>query len=311
MTYILSLGNADQAILVADRRVTGHPALVSDEANKAAILRTDRERFAFAFTGLAATTDGYRTETALLEILAQSGPPEYAIGPMLPRLMRRATEVFRDDPRINSLPARQRRLSVKFIGYLNHYSPPRLGIAILTNFQDFEAGRDSVEPWAEFRLCTFLPADATDDNPTWVQHIGAWQATDPADTAALRQMLSERRPARAIVEKAVSVVRELADRPAAQGTVGRQLSSIILPRDPRSQPRMQYHTATVSGGLFLPNEVIVTRRATLLIHDRSIRPAGPAGPSAIMNVPEVHRNAPCPCGSGKRYRDCHRARRRR
>ncbi|WP_430739049.1 SEC-C metal-binding domain-containing protein [Sphingomonas paeninsulae] len=23
-------------------------------------------------------------------------------------------------------------------------------------------------------------------------------------------------------------------------------------------------------------------------------------------IPQVHRNQPCPCGSGKKYRECHR-----
>lgn len=50
-----------------------------------------------------------------------------------------------------------------------------------------------------------------------------------SDEALLRGLLSERKPAEAIVDKAVQLIREMADRPQAIGTIGKQLSSIILP----------------------------------------------------------------------------------
>ncbi|HEY9504383.1 MAG TPA: SEC-C metal-binding domain-containing protein, partial [Gemmatimonadales bacterium] len=34
---------------------------------------------------------------------------------------------------------------------------------------------------------------------------------------------------------------------------------------------------------------------------------GPVGRPAAATVPEVGRNDPCPCGSGKKYKKCHGA----
>jgi preprotein translocase subunit SecA len=34
---------------------------------------------------------------------------------------------------------------------------------------------------------------------------------------------------------------------------------------------------------------------------------GPMGRPAAATVPEVGRNDPCPCGSGKKYKKCHGA----
>jgi preprotein translocase subunit SecA len=34
-------------------------------------------------------------------------------------------------------------------------------------------------------------------------------------------------------------------------------------------------------------------------------PASAAGAAAVASLPKVGRNEPCPCGSGKKYKNCH------
>ena len=52
---------------------------------------------------------------------------------------------------------------------------------------------------------------------TLVQKFGFWPAMNDDDAHTLRTLLLERRPAKAIIGKAIEMVREFADRPSAKG----------------------------------------------------------------------------------------------
>jgi|HubBroStandDraft_1064217.scaffolds.fasta_scaffold314307_1 hypothetical protein len=79
MTLILALGNSDQVIQVADRRLSWNGQLREDEASKAGLLECLNARLAFGFTGLA-QWPGFDTRDWLLDALRDSGPPEYGAG---------------------------------------------------------------------------------------------------------------------------------------------------------------------------------------------------------------------------------------
>jgi hypothetical protein len=70
MTLILTLGNCDQIIQLADRRLTVNGRLQDDELNKAGIFICANARLAFGFTGLA-RTHGFETQRWLLSALSE------------------------------------------------------------------------------------------------------------------------------------------------------------------------------------------------------------------------------------------------
>lgn len=215
-------------------------------------------------------------------------------------------------PGLRSIPREHRGLSVLFTGYNDTRPSPNLISAIVTNFQNFETGQDE-EPWDEFKATFWGIRDGVPaEEATYIQRIGTWIAMDDAgDSARLRRMLEERRPAEKIVNGAVGMVREIAARSAARGLIGTDLNSAVLPA-PRVNVSMQdgiglqfgFHPEGASHALHGPNQVISTSEAHLLIADPTIGAAEPEDTPPMM-VQKVGRNKPCPCGSGKKFKRCH------
>src|ERR1700691_5633876 len=123
-----------------------------------------------------------------------------------------------------------------FSGYIDHHTPPLEGFAVLTNYQNLETGQDEAEAWDDFRLTFWHELRPFDGEPTLIRRIGNWRAMTQADELALRDLLEARKPGDAIVAKAVELVQQMADRPAASNTIGKRLSVILIPRDPRQRP---------------------------------------------------------------------------
>ena len=66
---------------------------------------------------------------------------------------------------------------------------------------------------------------------------------------------------------------------------------------PRTRPDSEYKTSKAT----LPSEEEAQRRA-------AAAPRGPQTPTAPIKAgPKIGRNDPCPCGSGKKYKNCHGA----
>jgi hypothetical protein len=126
-------------------------------------------------------------------------------------------------------------------------------------------------------------------------HVG------PADVEPLSKMMKEGRPAVTIVAKGVELVRRWADHPAAQGTIGKQMMSVVLPSDHTVIATARYHTAVVQPTAYLMSEVQALPWASYAARGGRIVEAS-GGPGA---VPPAGRNEPCPCGSGKKYKRCH------
>jgi hypothetical protein len=144
MTFILALGNREQFIQISDRRLSWDGKLVDDESNKAGILLCKDARHIFGFTGLA-KYGNFNTRQWLLNALYECCPPDYEINRIVPRLMNRATKDFNTLPALKSLDLRRKRLSIMFCGYNYYVDPPMGALGILTNFQNFQTGKDKDE----------------------------------------------------------------------------------------------------------------------------------------------------------------------
>lgn len=304
MTLILTLGNSEQVIQLSDRRLSTSGRTVDDESNKAGILVCANARLAYGFTGLA-RYGSFDTSKWLISTLDECGPPNYTAKEIVERLCERATHEFIRLRSSQRLPRNVTRLSVMFSGYLYHHEPPLCAYAILTNFQDFAAFTDNTEVWDSFRCKFWSETRPVLEEPSLVQRIGAWPAMSNSDEASLRKLLVEHRPPKAIIGKAVELFHEMADRISAQGVIGKQISTITLPRDITLPAETGYNSNAVTYSVAMPDMV-----TTIDEHNRTaqggifIRAVNPKT-THPMTVPRVHKNQPCPCGSGIKYKKCH------
>jgi hypothetical protein len=147
---------------------------------------------------------------------------------------------------------------------------------------------------------------ASDSDMSMVQVLGA-HAMLEVEEPPLRQMLLDHKPAKAIVAKAivakaVHTVREIGKRSQAAGTVGQELTSIVLPRDRTAQASVDYHPSGLRSVSRLPGLIVA--------HDDGFKGGFTSAEWGFSDgrpliVPKTARNAPCPCGSGEKYKRCH------
>jgi uncharacterized protein YecA (UPF0149 family) len=55
---------------------------------------------------------------------------------------------------------------------------------------------------------------------------------------------------------------------------------------------------------YMPDSVILDGRMALINTEPRIEAFNADGTARPLATPRVHRNSPCPCGSGKKYREC-------
>jgi len=304
MTLIIALGNSEQIIQVSDRRLTVNGQLQDDESNKAGVLITADARLTFGFTGLA-RAGSFATREWLNSILQQHEGRDFSAYNILEGLKERATRDFRTSPARRYIPRNHRALGIMFSGFTYLHSPPTAVYAILRNYSYFDS---SAQPyvWEHFE-CTYWSErrPSTDDREiSLVQKLGFWPAMNEEDVGTLRPLLIQRKPARAILGKAIEVLHAIADRPEACGTIGKQLSSIILPRDVKIPVTSDYHSNALTHTVYMPDFVVITEQGRATFTNASVEPVDPAN-TPPMAVPRVSRNSPCPCMSGKKYKRCH------
>ena len=304
MTLIITVGNREQFIQVSDRRLTVNGVMQDDESNKAIVLNCANARLAFGFTGLA-MVPGFETRKWLLSTVNECGPTDYLAHAILERVKNRATQDFQNIAALRSLPQSQKRLTVMFSGYLYHHDPPLGVLAILTNFQDINTGVVSTDAWNKFE-CFFRQEPRPFNNEIALYYaIGSCPAIDGRDTSKLAMLLKTQRPAKAIVTKIVQMFYKLADLREAQGVIGKQLTSIALPRDRNLSAESGYHSNVVKHKSFMPDQIyVVSENLHLNVTDVSVEPVFPES-TPPMAGPKLRPNQPCWCKSGKKYKFCH------
>jgi hypothetical protein len=121
-----------------------------------------------------------------------------------------------------------------------------------------------------------------------------------SDEHSLRTMLSDKKPRKAVVNKAVSLVRKMSERANSHEKIGKQINSTCLEKGAEG-PISEYHTTKLKNQIYLV-DMIDLRSATpdILISDLKLEGSGPP-----VSIPKVGRNHPCPCGSGIKYKKCH------
>jgi hypothetical protein len=305
MTLILAAGNRHYTVQLSDRRVSANGKPLNEESGKAGIFRCLDARLVFGYSGLANDATGsFKTWPWILETLAECGEPDFRYKPIMDRLAIRLSEKFRT-PELMRVPPKDRRLSVMFTGYLYTSDPPYMVNVIHTNFQNYITGSDSPEPWDEFRPRYGIERRPYEKEPTFIERIGYWPLFSETDAAPFRADLECRAPPQAIVGRGVELIRKLAENQKANESIGKQITSVILPSDPDRLPVVAYHTARNSRSLYFADEVVCLPGASFPVADITLSIEGASGSSAVVVTPKVHRNAPCPCNSGRQYKACH------
>jgi SEC-C motif len=137
----------------------------------------------------------------------------------------------------------------------------------------------------------------------FVKPFGYLPAMRPADAEVVVKMLTSHKPENAILGKAIEMIRLFADRPEAQGTIGKQLCSITLSVDRNVPARSDYHSHIPTHTSYVPDYVVLHPSRQFTVSNISIAPADPATTPPSVG-PKLGRNQPCFCGSGKKYKLC-------
>ena len=304
MTLIITAGNNEQFIQVSDRRITVNGALQDDESNKAVVLNCANARLAFGFTGLAKAGD-FETRKWLLSTINECGPPDYSAQAVLERVKEKATQAFQSVSGLRTLPKSKRRLTVMFSGYLYHHDPPLGGLAIMTNFQNIDSGEISTEAWNQFECYYREELRPHIGEVALLYAVGTLPPIDPKITSELTSLLKTRRPAKAIIGKLLEIFHKLAELPETRGVIGKQLTSISLPRDRKLPAESGYHSSIVKSEAYLPDQIyIVSKNLHLNVTDISVEPVFKDS-TPPMSGPKLRPNQPCWCRSGKKYKYCH------
>lgn len=303
MTLAIVLANSDQIIQVSDRRLTWNGELRDEASNKAGHILCNDASILYCFTGLACIGEHQTIkwlQDALYQI-AQKGIHDYYS--LTDHFSRIATKHFKESHTIQKLPLEGRALSVLFTGY----TPDGFIISTLvSNFEYFE-GTDCTKTHANvqgdfsiFRIKSCYPR-SENENPTYIKAIGQHKFIDTPIKLELQNMLQDRLPAEVIRQKAISLIQKMSNDGKTGGTVGKRINTARLQWNDPISPISGYASDIVEN--VMPNiDRSDLRSGKPLFQISGVQLSA----SEPFVFPNVHRNAPCPCGSGKKYRHCHR-----
>jgi hypothetical protein len=300
MTLILGLINPAHIVLVSDRRLTYDGRLLEEESNKASTLICRDARVAFAFTGLA-RQDDFRTNRWLLEALSASAGPDFLVESIIARLRDRAGH---DLANVMVRNPTDKRLSIVIAGYIYGEAIPRCYCWLVSNFEKWGSPPRG-EPSDNFEVSSYREQRPGDQDCYALFVAGTDVVPDDA-VASMRTLLKGQKPARALVSKAIEVLRATADSPKSGDRIGKQCTSILLPSDLSKAAEVQYHTVTATHTLRGVSHVEARggEFGIYVVADPEIEYRNASGAPELLALPEVGRNQPCPCGSGRKYKRC-------
>lgn len=276
MTLIVAVGNLNYVAVVSDRRLTGR---ADDESNKATILHSPGIRAVAVYTGLA-----------------ESGPFKTAI--WLPEALHSAMSSGGLDldgfcasatHRFSRLRAARRSELCLFIGVFGFFvakdeTVPRLTRVFVSNCSEGVPGR----------FASRIEQATRPDDPaaSFALIGGAHQPAYEPRRQEIEELARQGRPAKAIVAKAIELIRMAAK---TDPKVGPQCSSVVVTREGTGS--FNYHSGVPTKRIYTP--AIVTPTDTFL--GAYLERMSPG----FATVPKVASGEPCPCRSGRRYGRCH------
>ncbi len=201
-----------------------------------------------------------------------------------------------------------KRLSVVLAGYCYDEIPPRAYYWLVSNFENIDGHLLARGQAAkEFKLGYHRETRPTEVDPHFIIMAGNDRGVSDEHFEGILVLLRQHKPPEALVGKVVEVLRAAAKSYRSGNTVGEQCMSIVLPSDPAAKVVGQYHSTKVAYKLYQPT-VIEARGGEFGVYvlaDPELEARHDSGRPAILGIPRVGRNRPCPCGSGLKYKRCH------
>lgn len=301
MTLNITLINHKYCVIATDRRITASGITKDDEYDKSCVLFTDDARMGITFSGLA-EVGGFNTHQWLLKSLPELGAPDYRLGGILNRLCEALSNEFKTNQNIATLNGSERRLSIMMAGFIYGSSMATPFGCVLSNWQYINGNSASATADDKFHLSLFR---APLVGQTKAYPLGI---SDPVDGQAMQKVVNAayRLRASTISRWLAKVIKKAADSPEAKGLVGKQIVTLQIPLARDEDVTSDYFTARLKRNIIVTASVWAKSSGTLVVKSIEIGPATPDGPP--MAIPQVNKNQMCPCGSGKRYKHCHKAR---
>jgi hypothetical protein len=304
MTLVLVAANSEQTVMLADRRLTSNGQVAEEDAGKLCTYTIGGARFAVGFVGLA-RAGSFDTRQWLLDALYDSVEPGRIKSlPTLHRFRERASRDFAQLPALRSLGPAEKRAEFMFVGFVNAPEHSVLAAFLVSNFRD--ADKQSSTSWSEFALSGNRECRPRTAEPAIVFWSGAATAITAQDAQALCSLLVQRKPPQAIIGKATEIMIDGARRPEATGTVGTRIVWARIPADRRLAVETHYYSAEPCFDTYMPDRIVCTPGGSAGLAGVKIEAVDRNKPPAGA-IPRVHRHAPCPCKSGRRYKNCHGA----
>jgi hypothetical protein len=294
MTLLLAAVNAAHAFLLSDRQLTVMGRSQCYAATKEGFIDCSDGRLLYAYIGLAACR-GFQTSRWLLDGFMKIGESKCEMQDIIEGAQDRASHDFQSLSALRDLSLTDKRLSVVFLGYHNSGS---FVFAEISNTTD-DNGCFSDEARDEFGRRVRIT------RPLRSGYLVSWHgciaAAQPSDFLPLTELLEANRPSRAIMGKAVDLMRSIARRPQSRGMIGQDIVS------GRIEP-------TIGGRPTAGNFPLSPTSSLHLLDMAFVRPGGIAFAVSEASLklrdgtlvdPATPRGQTCPCGSGKRFKYCH------
>jgi hypothetical protein len=300
MTLIVTASHPAFAVMVADRRITialsdGTTVLKDDDFGKLGYLLSADAAVLYGITGLAYTESrSFDTMSWIRDTLY--GAPDLRFGALIRHLATSATHAVSSDALRN---VKNRRLTIVFTGFYASGDPVS---ALVSNF---EVNRPPEGSLFDNEFCEIIwrGSDRT-NNSSGVQFQGAHHAVSTETIFSLNNLLLTGKPLAAVRGKAERIILDAADRPEANGTIGKRLiSSYVLPPDGTTfpQPFCEYITDVPSPSISGIDTLVLAEQIRFATRDLKIS----LDDDSPIAFPRQQRNALCACGSGRKFKKCH------
>lgn len=297
MTLLLSGVTEDFGIVLSDRRLTSNGKVVDDGANKMTAYFCADAKVVLTFTGLA-RAGSFDAASWIQDFLVHNSEPERKWIPVRKRLV----NALENEIRQVKGPAATKRLSILVTGY-EYSEDQEMAGGVLTRISNFERGNVVLsEAEDTFHVEDSVARRPPTGDPYLFTVAGTTRGIEESMRRGFQELLIGEAPGRAVADKALELGIDAAQSPRSAGVIGQSWSSAVIFSHPRDPIWIQYHTPKPVKEQWSANLVDATGPHPVI------------GLSSLMtetvepfahSFPRTPRNAPCPCGSGKKYKKCH------
>ena len=296
MTFCLVAANYDQIVLGVDRRLTDtRGSVIAKDAYKIGHGVCLDASFLMCYCGIASDGKAFKANRWIVQTLiaAADSAKSRQFFDIMPIFIEEASLYFSN--KMRHLKAGDRRITMMFTGYLKPYDD--IFEYLISNFQDFDTQVDYIDAWPGFRHK--IQGPRTDHS--LIQAIGQFSSLTEKHENDLRLMVTQKKPYHAIRSKVADVICDIARSQKSNNTVGEQITVATLSVEQPLAPIIWFGSNEVESHIPLIDTVDLRAPGAPWATDIKLESSG-----SPTIYPKVHRNAPCPCRSGKKYKYCHR-----